>query len=86
MRAIDFKDKRFRTKEDYNLLTPLTENTMRIFKGSNKVWEDGKDEVYKMICNGRYGTYDGKWVDLHGEYWDKEAHNCIAEINMYLDD
>lgn len=31
-----------------------------IFKGSRKVWEDGKDEVYKMICNGRYGTYDGK--------------------------
>ena len=24
LRAIEFKDKRFRTKEDYNLLSPLT--------------------------------------------------------------
>lgn len=57
-----------------------------IFKGSHKVWEDGKDEVYKMICNGRYGTYDGKWIDLHGEHWDSETHNCIAEVNMHLKD
>lgn len=35
-----------------------------IFKGSREVWNDGKDEMYKMICNGRYGTYDGKWVNL----------------------
>ena len=28
LRAIGFKDKRFRTKEDYNLLSPLTENTI----------------------------------------------------------
>ena len=164
LRAIEFKDKRFRTKEDYNLFSPITENAivlcnnyklmdslakeilntvnreaeyndydcddedvgtarmclcfglqrivdingqritlalepaiiykandirdiwffdyngsdeiehlpsyeefiypMFIFKGSQKVWDDGKDEVYKMICDGRYGTYDGKWVDL----------------------
>ena len=38
---------------------------MTIFKGSRQVWEDGKDEVYKAICNGRYGCYSGKWVDLH---------------------
>lgn len=37
-----------------------------VFKGSNKVWEEGKDELYKVICNGRYGTYDGRWVDLNG--------------------
>ena len=54
-----------------------------IFKGSHKVWEDGKDEMYKMICNGRY---DGKWVDLHEEHWDDETHNCIAEVNMHLND
>ena len=46
----------------------------------------GKDEVYKMICNGRYGTYDGKWVDLQGDHWDKEAHNCVSEYNMHLND
>lgn len=59
---------------------------MCIFKGSRKVWEDGKDEVYKMICNGRYGTYDGKWVDLHVDHWNDETHNCVSEINMHLDD
>lgn len=55
-----------------------------IFKGSRKVWKDGKDEIYKMICNGRYGTYDGKWIDLHGDHWDDETHNCISKVNMHL--
>lgn len=59
---------------------------MTIFKGSHKVWEDGKDEVYKMICNGRYGTYDGRWVDLDEKYWDYRTHNCVSECNMHLDD
>lgn len=58
-----------------------------IFKGSRKVWEDGKDEMYKMICNGRYGTYDGRWVDLHGNhYQDDRVINCISELNMHLND
>lgn len=57
-----------------------------IFKGSHKVWEDGKDEMYKMICNGRYGTYDGKWIDLHGDHWDEETHNCISKVDMHLND
>lgn len=39
-----------------------------------------------MICNGRCGTYDEKWVDLHEEHWDEETHNCIAEANMRLND
>lgn len=183
LRAIEFKDKRFRTKDEYNLFSPLTANTIilchnyklmdslakeilntvngeaeyndydcddedvgnakmwlsfglqrvidineqritlalepaiiykandikdiwlfcyqgtdelppyeeyiypvYIFKGSRKVWEDGKDEMYKMICNGRYGTYDGKWVDLHGDHWDEEAHNCVSECDMHLND
>lgn len=38
---------------------PLT-----IFKGSHEKWEMGKDEVYKMVCGGRYGAYDGNWVKL----------------------
>ena len=37
---------------------------MLIFKGSYDLWDTGKDEVYKTICNGRYGCYDGQWVDL----------------------
>lgn len=61
---------------------------MSIYKGSKKVWEDGKDEIYKMICCSRYGTYDGKWVDLDGEHWTDEAHFCTTEtkINMHLED
>lgn len=33
-----------------------------IFKGSREIWKKDKDEMYKMICSGRYGTYDGKWI------------------------
>lgn len=59
---------------------------MSIFKGSQKVWDDGKDEVYKVICNGWYGTYDGKWLDIRGEQWDEETHNCVSEYNLHLID
>lgn len=30
---------------------------MFIFKGCEEVWNSGLDEVYKTICNGKYGTY-----------------------------
>ena len=38
---------------------------MYIFKGSCKVLEDDKDEMYRVICRGRYGTYNGKWINLY---------------------
>lgn len=37
---------------------------MIVFKGSQDIWNRGLDEVYKTIINGRYGAYDGKWVNL----------------------
>ena len=37
---------------------------MLIFKGSRDMWNSGKDEVYKTICSGCYGCYDGKWVNI----------------------
>jgi len=37
---------------------------MTVFVGSDEVWNDGLDKVYKMIVNGRYGCYDGKWTKL----------------------
>lgn len=37
---------------------------MLAFIGSKAVWNKGKDEVYKTICSGQYGTYDGNWVVL----------------------
>lgn len=35
---------------------------MTIFKGSKEKWNEGIIEVYKFICNGRYGTYDGEYL------------------------
>lgn len=56
-----------------------------IFKGSQEVWNSGKDEVYKMICNGRCGAYDGKWVDLHGENnKSNKAAKCISGTDIHL--
>ena len=37
---------------------------MSIFKGSLEIWNAGKDIVYKTICNGQYGCYDGSWVNI----------------------
>lgn len=37
---------------------------LNIFKGSYDIWNSGKDVLYKTICNGQYGTYDGKWIIL----------------------
>lgn len=37
---------------------------MLIFKGSRQIWEAGNDEVYKTICNGQFGCYDGNFVNL----------------------
>ena len=36
---------------------------MLCFKGSNDKWNEGKDEVYKYIVQGRYGCYDGNWIN-----------------------
>lgn len=37
---------------------------MTIFKGSKEVWAEGLDKVYKFIVSGKYGCYDGSWIDL----------------------
>lgn len=57
---------------------------MLIYKGGRKTWEDGKDAVYQTICNGRYGCYDGKWIDLHGNHCDEETHNCNGKYKLHL--
>lgn len=35
---------------------------MEVFKGSYDKWDEGIIEVYKYICSGRYGTYDGNYL------------------------
>lgn len=78
----------YRGTNEIETLPPYEEfiYPMTIFKGSKKVWEDGKDEVYKVICNGRYGTFDGKWIDLDEEHWDDRTHNCECEYDLHLND
>lgn len=51
---------------------------MLIFKGSNQIWEAGKDEVYKNICNGRFGCYDGNFLNLKPDMREK--------IREYIDE
>lgn len=56
---------------------------MLIFKGSNQIWEAGKDEVYKTICNGRFGCYDGKFTNLKPDMEDK-IREYVGEINVEI--
>ena len=56
---------------------------MLIFKGSNQIWEAGKDEVYKNICNGRFGCYDGKFLNLKPDMEDK-IREYVGEINVEI--
>lgn len=58
---------------------------MLIFKGSKKTWEDGKDAVYQTICNGRYGCYNARWIDLQGASHE-ETHNCNGKYKLNLSD
>lgn len=55
-----------------------------IFKGSRKTWDDGKDAVYQTICSGRYGCYNGKWIDLYGDHYDEEVHNCNGKYRLHI--
>lgn len=56
---------------------------MLIFKGSNQIWEAGKDEVYKNICNGRCGCYDGNFINLKPDMEDK-IREYVGEINVEI--
>ena len=51
---IDYNGKGLTYKES---IYPMT-----ILKGSKNVWDNGLDEVYKMVVGGRYGCYNGEWV------------------------
>ena len=37
---------------------------MRVFKGSEEIWDKGLDEVYSYIVSGRFGCYDGNWLNI----------------------
>ncbi len=59
IRDIWFADCSGTDNEYIEILYPMT-----IFKGSREVFENGLDEVYKMIIHGRYGCYNGSWTAL----------------------
>lgn len=40
---------------------------MSVFIGSDEVWDEGLDKVYKMIVSGKYGCYDGNWVKIRDD-------------------
>lgn len=37
---------------------------MTAFIGGQTVYAEGLDKVYKFIVSGRYGCYDGNWVNI----------------------
>lgn len=54
--------------ENKILIYPMT-----CFKGCHDKWEEGLDAVYEYVTQGRYGGYDGYWMD-------KES---LQEINIH---
>ena len=63
-RATQIEDVWFATSagkdEDYKeAVYPMT-----VFIGSRAIWDSGLDTVYKYIVSGRYGCYDGNWINL----------------------
>lgn len=53
---------------------------MLIYKGSRRIWKKGLDEVYKMICSGRYGCYNGEWTNLRNVEYDSEYRVINSRI------
>lgn len=54
-------------KDDYKeFIYPLL-----VFKGSKEDWNSGLDTIYRNLCGGKYGCYDGKWTKLGWMGYDK---------------
>lgn len=71
---------------DYKeLIYPMTD-----FKGSQEVWDKGLDEVYRTICNGGYGCYDGSWVKLNPQkkavniQWDTDGEDVTLPTEILI--
>ena len=65
-RATQIEDIWFATSagegEDYKeAVYPMT-----VFIGSKDIYAEGLDKVYKFIVSGKYGCYDGSWINLKG--------------------
>ena len=44
---------------DYNKDNKLLVYPLTIFKGYKDDWDEGVMDLYKNVCNGRYGCYVG---------------------------
>lgn len=58
LRAIEFKDKRFRTKENDNLLSPLTENTIILCANYKLMYSLANEILNTFNGNAEYNEYD----------------------------
>ena len=60
----------------------VTEENVRIIN-SIQIWEAGKDEVYKTICNGQFGCYDDNFVNLKQDVEEK-IREYIGEFDTEI--
>ena len=51
---------------------------MECFKGSHNKWDEGLNEVYKYVTQGRYGGYEGYWME-------KESLGDISNFGTITD-
>lgn len=82
LRTIEFKDKRFRTKEDYNLFSPITENTI-ILCHNYKLMGSLTKEILNTV-NGRaeYNDYDCDDEDVgKAKMWLAFGLQRVIDIN-----
>lgn len=49
---------------DFNSCGTISIWPLTIFEGYEVLWSSGLDKVYKDICNGRYGCFDGCWIKV----------------------
>ena len=47
---------------------------MTVFKGYKEVWANGLDDVYHHVVTGRYGAYNGYWMESRVS--DKSKWSC----------
>ena len=82
LRAIEFKDKRFRTKENDNLLSPLTNNTI-ILCNNYKLMDSLAIEIINTV-NGEaeYNDYDGHDEDVrNAKMWLSFGPQIVIDIS-----
>lgn len=83
LRAIEFKDKRFRTKEDYNLFSSITENTIILCHNYKLVESLAKEILNTVNGKAEYNNYDCDDEDVvKAKMWLSFGLQRIIDINV----